>query len=77
MKTVSASGDHKSRPIHREMARCQTCTAWWSVRWGIGPTWDGKDVARCSCGGDLELADMEAHKATLPYVPMLPVTPAK
>lgn len=64
------------KQVHRAMTRCKICRAWWSsaIR-GYVQTADGQtvpiiDVAdTCGCGGDLEVADMTEHMATLSYVP--------
>lgn len=60
----------KSRPIQRELARCATCAAWWSVL----PLDDGGITETCGCGGKLVIADMDAHRERLPYVPHVPPT---
>lgn len=38
--------------------------------WSVHPSRVGEDT--CPCGGELEMFDLEAHKATLPYAPMDP-----
>lgn len=55
-----------SRPMHRELAQCTECKAWWST---------AGDIVACPCGGTLELADLEKHRASLPYHPHVPQPP--
>lgn len=51
--------------VVRAMARCATCSHWWSV---VGDK-DGKVEQRCPCGGELRIVDMQSHYATLPHAP--------
>jgi hypothetical protein len=60
------------------MARCGTCSRWWSVLVGeiyrdtvlVKRIVPGEEI--CPCGGALELVDMAAHYKTLDHVPYDP-----
>lgn len=67
--------------VHRRMARCRVCRAWWSQ---LAPEVNESlrytapellqhvalappgDPEHCPCGGKLEAVDMAAHIASLP-----------
>lgn len=48
---------------HRPMMKCASCRRWWS-----GEPING-NVQLCACGGELKVVDMQAHLASIPYLP--------
>src|SRR5687767_13812104 len=60
------------RPIVRPMARCRTCSAWWSVSMDGVTVVDDKPAfttEKCPCGGELELVDMDKHMSAVTPAP--------
>ncbi len=62
LSPTKRSGFLYSRP----MMQCKACRRWWSGEPVNGAT------QHCPCGGELEVADLAAHAATLPYHPFDP-----